>query len=1304
MFEPLLFPFEIQMKSIYRLFFVSFLMSMTFSQIEAQSVFQVDQELLWFDLDQRSETTGLGFDQGFCDDPSNELPYFFKRLRLKNFASVSAYRFQTEEVTSLPQNLLSNLGNTTVNSDWKVIAEVTDGGGIPYLVVRVYPIRKQGDSYQRLLSFSLSVEYNDGGSRPAVSRDLSFAENSVLSEGTWFKIAIARDGVYKMDKSFLSSLGVDVAHTDPHNINLYGNGGTLLPTENSVPRKDDLKKNAIVFQGESDGSIDNGDYIAFYGKGPDTWATDTVSGIPVWLHTKHYYSDSAYYFLRVDDSAPLRIQQAISPTGSANVNVNTFQDYQFVENDQINLAKSGREFYGDVYDDVTNTNYTFSMPNLTSDPALIQYAVASRTITNSSTYTLSSFGQTSSVSLLGVSESTTGDAASIGTGAFTVSPSGSSIVVNVNYLKGNAEAIGYLDYIRVNATRQLTMANSQMRFRNVASVGASNIASFQLSNANSAIQVWDITDDVTPSSIAYTLTGTVAEWKSNTDQLKEFIAFSNFGYLTPTAKGEVANQNLHALSNVDLIIISAPGLKSVASDLAEVHTALGETVALTTTLEIFNEFSSGNPDVSAIKTFMKMFYDRAAGNPDLMPQNLLLFGDGTYLSNKGYKAQTGNNVMVFESNNSISPTVSSVSDDFYVQLSNNEGISSSGSLDCGVGRIPASTLQEASDFVEKIKIYIADNTSSTGDASCLGDEVQTSYGPWRNIITFVSDDQDGNGGPFEQVHLANSDQLADSIYHVHPQYDVVKLYMDAFKQETTPGGERYPDGAAAIQRRIQEGSLLVCYIGHGGEKGWAHERILDIPTIQNFSNLYKMPVFLTATCELARYDDPSFKSAGENLLMNSKGGAIAMLTTTRIVYSGSNFEIDKAFFNNAFQNEVVSDLSLGKINQLTKNESGNGNTSRPNFSLLGDPAIKMRYPQKRVFTTHINNSEIATFADTLKALQEVEFKGFVGDLNGVKLTGFNGFIYPVVYDKKSHVETLNNDVDGVVQDYDVYNKVIYKGKSSVVNGDFSFKFVVPYDINYRVDTGRVSYYAVAGSVDADGYQQKFKIGSSLSGALLNTVGPEISLFMNDSTFVSGGITNTKPVLLARLKDDNGINTVGNGIGHDITVVLDNDIQNPIVVNDYYQADLNTYKSGEVRYQMTDLPVGEHNLELKAWDVHNNSTSQTMSFVVAENATVALDHVLNYPNPFTTHTSFMFEHNQACTELDVRIQVFTVSGKLVKTINQTMTTSGYRSEPLAWDGTDDFGDRIGRGVYVYKLEVRTGTGAQAEKYEKLVILK
>ena len=1277
------------------------------SNVLAQTVVVSEQKIEWLDLTQ--DKIAISAVGDLC--PS---------LVISENYMVPVFAFRTNSFKSekFTQPFLSNISTSEISpayfdldqlriigEDFRVEMESVQFDEKHQQVAIVIPFRKRNGKIERLVSFEIlaSTSFNE-----IKKSNYTFAEHSVLSEGDVYKIALAKDGVYKIDRSFLESLGVPVSGLDPNTINIYGNGGALLPEKNFVEKADDLVKNAIHIQGESDGVFNASDYILFYGKGPDTWtlAQDNGIGRKRWFHNKHYYSDSAYYFIKINDTNPLRISTE-SNGAVANQISDSFQDFLYVETDQYSPAKSGREFYGDLYDIVLSGSYTFGFPNVkTTVPASMDFSAIARTIGGSSIFTTTVQGNVNTVSIGNVTDSPTSQVARSGRINTSFQPANGNFNVSVSFSKGNADAKGWIDYICMNATQQLKMQGTQMRFRDTTSVGIGNITEFQISEQTHPVnEVWDITTFTSPVRMTLASSGALSTWTTNTDKLKEFIAFAS-NFFTPTPIGKIENQDIHGWASTDLIIISSPVLMPVAEEIAAIHKAQGQSVEIATPIQIFNEFSSGNPDVMAFRQLVKMQYDRANGGKRA-PKNLLILGDGDYSRNKGLANHEGTKVLVFESNNSLSPTSSYVSDDYFVMVSPLEDGNATGLLDCGVGRIPAGSLDEAYGYLGKIKAYVSENTSSNGGAYCLGDVQDSPYGNWRNVVTFVSDDQDGSGGAYEQVHLNSSNALSNIVKTNHPEYDISKIYMDAFTQISTPGGERYVDGEKAIQQRVQSGSLLLTYIGHGGERGWAHERILDLPTIESFTNKYRLPVFLTATCELARYDDPEFKSAGELLVMNANGGAIAMLTTTRIVFSGENYEMDLAFFEHALYSGTGELKTLGELNMLTKNGVSIGNDSKPNFSLLGDPALTMVYPKLNVETTHINSIELAAFTDTLKALDEVEFRGRVTDSNGNFLSNFNGFIYPTVFDKESKVISQNNDQngeEGQFQEFYSYNKIIHRGKASVSNGEFSFKFIVPFDINYSVGKARVSYYTVAGNNDGHGFCEEFKIGSLNPNAQLNTVGPDISLYLNDSTFVSGGSTNTTPIILAKLQDENGINTVGNGVGHNLTAIIDGNSAKPIVLNDFYESDLDTYTSGEVRYPLSTLSIGEHTLTVKAWDVFNNSNEETIQFTVAEDSKVALSHLLNYPNPFTTNTSFIYEHNQACQQLDARVQIFTVSGKLVKTIESSFYATGFRGEDIPWDGKDDFGNAIGKGTYIYKLELRNEKGQRAESFQKLVILK
>jgi hypothetical protein len=1261
-----------------------------------------DKKLQWFDGEFTFSTT---FDGAYLDPDNHDLPHVLFQLEKKAHYRIEGYR--TTFVQYAPVSALENqlLEATKPASDWVVRA--SEVGQITMIQLRIPAFTYAKGRWQKLTEIQVEVDVVPG--QNTSQRSLTYASQSVLAQGEWYKIAIAKDGIYKLDKALLSQMGV--TNPNPQRINLYGNGGQLLPEDNSIARPDDLNACAMWFNGNADTLWGNDEYFLFYGKGPDQWkrAYDATLARSLWQHNKHFYSDSAYYFIRIDDATPLRINPTSSISDAASHTVTTFQDYQYHELDLYNLVASGREFYGDEFGINVNNNFAFNFPNIvTTSPGTVEARVAIRSVSIGSSFTFGTNGSTFITTEASHGDSPTSAKAVVRTGIFSFVPSSSNVNVSVTLNKGYADAAGWLDYLRINVTRQLQMTGSQMVFRDSTLAGSGQLASYQLSNANTVAQIWDITNISEPLLVPFVSNGNVAEWKGYKDVLHTYISFGNGGFFNPTAVGRVENQNLHALNDVDLIIITAPNHMEAATQLAELHSQEGMVVVLTTQQEIFNEFSSGNPDVTAIRMLIKMLYDRANGDPQLQPKNVLLFGDGDYSKNKGWDAFLGNNVIVFESDKSEAPLSSYVSDDYFVFLSDDDDASPDNFSDCGIGRIPADSRSSGLDYVSKVLAYVSEQTNGSSDASCIGDVQQSSFGPWRNKLIFVADDQDGSGGPGEYYHTTQSDDLANTMKTNYPEYDLIKIYMDAYQQESTPGGERYEAGEDEIRNRIEAGALVVTYLGHGGERGWAHERILNIETIANFTNKYRLPLFLTATCELAKFDDNSQTTAGEVLLMNPNGGAIAAMTTTRIVFVVANYQLDTAFFSCAM-NDLDPELTFGKINMLTKNGVPASNDSKPNFSLLGDPALRLRYPKENVITTTVNGIDIINFNDTIKALEEVTITGMVTNANGEKLTNFNGFVYPNVFDKETRVTTLNNDTDpieggGQYIQFNTWNKIIFRGKASVQNGDFTFKYVVPYDINYTVGPGRISYYAVANGVDAHGYNENFKIGSLLESAQLNTVGPEISLFMNDTTFVSGGLTDASPILLALLSDDNGINTVGNGIGHDLTAIIDEETSNPLVLNDFYTSDTDTYKSGQVRYPLDELATGDHTLTLKAWDVHNNSSKATLEFTVAESSEIALDHVLNYPNPFTTRTYFMFEHNQACELLDVRIQIFSVSGKLVKSIVRQTAPSGFRSEPIEWDGLDDYGDKIGRGVYVYKVEITNPDGQKAEQYEKLVVLR
>ena len=882
-----------------------------------------------------------------------------------------------------------------------------------------------------------------------------------------------------------------------------------------------------------------------------------------------------------------------------------------------------------------------------------------------------------------------------------------STFLSVSVSKLTANATGWLDNIVYNARRNLIFNQTQFNFRDRKTVvGPNTFAKYILTN-NNAISptIWDVTNPFDIKEQQYNVSANILDFTATSDSLKQFTIFTPTQAFTPKGYGSIPNQNLHGIQQADFVIVTHPSFLAEAQRIANIHQLYDTlTYAIATTQEVYNEFSSGTPDIGGIRDFVKMLYKRPT-DPNEATKYLLLLGDASY-KNKDINL-SGNTALIpaYETAISTSYTNSFITDDYFAMMDNNEGDLLSGGpdlVDIGVGRFPVKNKAEAIAVTNKVENYYKLNYGFNPNAiesSCVTAENDYPQGDWRNWVCFVADDEDSN----EHINQANN--LANKIYNGNKYYNVDKIFIDAYVQESTPGGSRYPLAVEDLERRIEKGALILNYTGHGGELGLAEERIVDVPQILNWKNKNNMPLFVTATCEFSRFDDPDRTSAGEYCLLNENGGAIGLMTTVRLAFSGLNYILNDKFYNHALSPMPNGKMPhIGDLYRLTKRDLAPGNSQYMNFVILGDPALKLAYPQQRVFTTSINSQAVTpTSIDTLNALSLLSITGYVGDANGNKLTNFNGIVYPTVFDKAVTVTTVANDASSNPLPFLLQKNIIYKGKSEVINGDFTFSFLVPKDISYNYGIGKISYYAHNGVNDANGYYDKIVIGGSNPNAVSDNQGPSISLFMNDEKFVSGGVTNENPKVYAKVSDISGINTIGTGIGHDIVAVLDENTKDAIILNDYYVSDLNTYQSGKIRYPLNELPEGNHTLTLKVWDVQNNSSSSYTDFVVANQADLALTHILNYPNPFTTKTKFFIEHNQCCVSLKVLIQIYTITGKVVKSINQTINNEGFRLDGIEWDGKDEFGDKLARGVYIYKVSVTDGSKKKADKIEKLVIL-
>lgn len=1221
------------------------------------------------------------------------LPFYNELIPLATVGEVSV------QITNAVYSISDHIDNTGLSFIKETVEPKVEFSLMrkkPYASVSILPLRKNANGViEKLESFSLQVSVVPKSQHRSIN---AYASVSALATGNFYKVAVTGDGIYKIDYNFVKN----VLKAEPSSFNfntlaIFGNGGGMVPDLNSVARPDDLLENpTMIFDNNGNNKMDDGDYLLFYGQMPDKWKFN--SSTKSFNHEKNLYTDKTFYFLTTDAGTGKRVQVS-SIGGSPNKTITDFDEHAYHESDEYNLLQSGKRWLGDKMTGFNNTkNFSFNFPNLiTTVPIKITSVIAANT----------PYGSYTNVAVNGQNLITHNDG---GISGGSYPPASRVYAANANYNSGSdninvtytfnvsadpsGTAATYIDYFELNLKRALSLSADAMTFRSISSIGSGSISNFQLNNATGSTKVWDVTDIGNIQEMQGALNGAQFSFVTATDVLKEFVALNTNGsFANPEYIGKIENQNLHALGQPDMLIVTADEFISPSNELANFHRSYDNiSVEVVKLSQIYNEFGSGKPDISAIRDFVKMFYDRAGSDSSLLPRYLLLMGDGTY-DPKDRVPNNNNFLSTYQSIESDSPLSSYTSDDFFGLLDSNEGGDITGGnqlLDIGIGRLTAGSEQDAWDMVNKIKNY----KRPVPSANCVQ---LSSNASWRNMITFIGDDEDGN------VHLSSSDILAEQTRALHPEYNYEKIYLDAFKEVQTSAGARYPDVNTAILNRINAGALIVNWVGHGGETNWAHERIFNMADIVPLANGEKLPMFITATCDFSRFDLPD-RTAGEWLIVNGKGGGIASLTTVRLVYSSGNAILNDAAFDYMFAPVEGRYPRLGEIIERTKNATVSQGDNTRKFTLLGDPALTLNYPRYDVATTMVNNSSVVS-GDTLKALEEVTIKGEVRDDNGNKLTSFNGVVYPLVYDKISTLQTLKNDDGSNIANFKMYKNILFKGKASVTSGDFSFSFIVPKDIDYSIGKGRISYYADNGSyTDAHGYTNEILIGGSADSFKLDNAGPKMDVYMNDEKFVFGGTTNPDPMLLVKLMDESGINTVGNGIGHDLTAILDDNTQNKVVLNDYYESAMDDYKNGSVKYPYSKLKDGRHTLKVKAWDIHNNSSEDYTEFVVAPDAKLALSHVYNYPNPFTTRTEFMFEHNRCCDDLSISVQIYTISGKLVKSIVQQVHSVGYRVDDIVWDGLDDYGDAIGKGVYVYKLAVRDAEGNSAHKFEKLVVLR
>lgn len=1094
---------------------------------------------------------------------------------------------------------------------------------------------------------------------------ISVAQPSVLSSGTWYKIGITETGIYKLDRNTLDVLGVP-SSIDPRKLSIFGNGiKGILPQANSVARPQDLIENSIFISGESDGSFDQTDYILFYGVGPHLEQM-TVDGFE---YQRNIYSDTAYYFIQIGDVNGKRIGFQPSLTGNPASIITSFDDYLTFEEDENNLISSGRGWFGETMNSGESHIQSYQIDGIDSEIDLVLSAVSQSSEGGVFNVSVNS-SQLGAIPIQSIPDgpgTTYSIKARQEEGNFIL-PSQSTFTLSVSFDGQGAGERGYLDFYYMTFQRELRLYNNETAFRSTQDLGL--LKRYEIEDASSAV-IWDVTSPSNVINQQFSIEQNKIVFQSQSTNVQEFVVFRGSEFPSPFIFGAVANQNLRGDTNYDGIIISNPAFIQAAESLAQFHRQYDDLkVKVVSTQQVYNEFSSGRQDVSALRDYAKYVYENG-GNL----KYLLLLGDCSY----DYKNRINRNtnfVPTYESRQSFHPIFSYSSDDYFGFLEDDEGeweetISGDHTMEIGVGRLPAKSLEEANAMVEKIIYYCTSPNT---------------LGKWRGEITYVADDGDGN------IHARHVEDLAKLIDTTYALYNINKVLLDAFIQEGTGSSEKSPQAKAALKTRIKNGTFAVNFIGHGNERLWMEEQIFTKADIEELTNRNRLPIFVTATCEFGRYDDPISVSGAEELLLLQQGGGIALLTTSRPVFASTNFSLNQAFHENIFRKEENTNLRLGDIIRLTKNEGLEGPVNR-NFTLLGDPMMMPAFPKLEIVLD--SSSEL----DTLSALEQINLTGEIRQ-GGIKSENFNGSLTVSIFDVEQSLKTLGQESPSY--NYSVRNNAIFRGEAEVENGEFSFSFVVPKNISYQYQKGKMSLYAFdpVSNIDAGGSSREFVIGGSSPNPQSDNQAPQINAFMNDPSFQNGGLVGDSPLLIAKLEDENGITTTSTGVIRGITLTIGDEVIN---LNDFYTSEVNDFRRGTVVYPLQDLEPGRYSAVIKAWDTYNNPSEQIIDFVVSDQPILFVYNPLAYPNPVQNATTFSFEHDREDEDLFISLIVYSGKGEIVNK-KELVYENSPRSIEIPWETQTNSGRSLNQGIYFSKIIIRSGLdGATKEISQKLVIV-
>lgn len=1101
-----------------------------------------------------------------------------------------------------------------------------------------------------------------------------YAENSALAGGKWAKVSVSGAGMQLITDAQLRSMGFE----DPSKVHVYGMGGRQLSYGLTAADADDVPLLPSVRTQKG---------IVFFATDQVTWTRRSSASATPYSHTMHEYSDETVYFISDRDVTPLDMQKsgvAVSGNGSA---VTTFAERLLHESELETAGDFGSQVWGEDFRTKKSQTFSFALPDMADNKVSLSVRFAAKTIGGKSSIILTANGSrlpsTTSDNI-----SSTDKSEHLGSTTQTykkVEGIDGKLDLGIDYSYSGTLYKANLDFIEVFYNRQLKLNKGELYFY----LDVHPTEHIEISGCSASTKIWDVTDPARPTEVDFSLNGDKARFCYTSSGKREFVAFDPESVAKGVKPGTaVANQDIHGLEVPDMVIITHAAYREAADKIAALHKEHdGMVVHVVEADKVYNEFSGGKRDMGAFRRMLKMWHDRGLAAGGRKIKYALLMGKAIN-DNKQVNSENKNlsytPMPIWESSTGIQEETAFCNDSWIGMLDDvkTQAFSmATAQMQVAVGRIPCATAAEALTVANKIEKYIK----------------EPQYGDWRNKVMIIADDEDGG------THLTQAQKVHYAMMKsgngdgANRLYD--KVYLDSYNRVMTSVGATYPQAKARMLNNFEEGVVMANYIGHASARGWGHEHLLEWPDITSLTNK-NLSFIYASTCSFADIDKKE-ESGAENMLLNPEGGVIGIISATRSVYISSNGTLNELTMSGLFDHaEDGGTLRWGDIFINGQNKINDDNSLR--YIYLGDPAVRIPGGNRQVNITAIDGHELTDHSQPeIAAMSSVKIEGEITNRDGSLATDFNGNVELQLYDGERVITTYGHGA-GSIMDYNDRDKRLSLASATVKGGKWSATLRVPPEIQNLYTNALISSYAWSDiGKEANGsYTDFYVYGFNESTA--DTKGPDIEAFyVNSPHLGDGALVPSNMVVFARLRDESGINVSESGIGHSLTLCIDGkDYIDGLGA--YYTQDVEDHNLGTITFPLNGVQPGRHTLTLTAWDNANNVSKAEVNIQVGASLEPQILDITASQNMATSSVDFLISIDRPNSSMECKVSIYDLNGRRIRDLEQTLVSDMESMLSTTWDLCDDGGNRVPRGIYIYRATLETPDGMYSSKSKKLAV--